>query len=47
MPGLVPGIHVLARGTKARGWPGRRREAKLIALPGDDEPRPADHTRWF
>src|SRR3954447_16702162 len=29
MPGLVPGIHVLARGPKARGWPERRREAKL------------------
>src|SRR3954447_25430430 len=37
MPGLVPGIHVLARGTKARGWPGRRREAKLVASPGHDD----------
>src|SRR3954452_24228323 len=32
-PACVPDIHVLARGTKARGWPGRRREAS--------SPRPA------
>src|SRR4051794_24795324 len=31
MPGLVPGIHVLAGGEE-RGWPGRRREAKLRRL---------------
>src|SRR3954452_14269584 len=30
MPGLVPGIHVLARGGEERGWPGQARPCRIV-----------------